>query len=93
MAASQRQTFQLVLAGFFAQYFHIMSPSVHNLQKAIVSDQQSLTQLLRQTKLIAAKLNVEDVEQWVDLELNGYPKDADPPNLDSDSPHLHFPQL
>lgn len=56
-----------------------MSSAVHNLQKAIVSGQQSLTQLLRQTKLIAAKLNLEDVEKWVDLELNGYPSEVDTP--------------
>src|ERR1035437_11183260 len=56
-----------------------MSSAVHNLQKAIVSGNQSLTQLLRQTKLIAAKLGVEDVERWVDSELQGYSKDTDPP--------------
>ena len=56
-----------------------MSSAVHNLQKAIVAGNQSLTQLLRQTKLIAAKLGVEDVERWVDSELQGYSKDTDPP--------------
>jgi len=56
-----------------------MSSAVHNLQKAIVGGKESLTQLLRQTKLIAAKLNLDDVEKWVDLELNGYPKGTEPP--------------
>jgi hypothetical protein len=55
-----------------------MSSAVHNLQKAILAGNQSLTQLLRQTKLIAAKLNLGDVEAWVDLELNGYGK-TEPP--------------
>jgi AbiTii len=50
-----------------------MGSAVQNLQMAIVEGKQSLTQLLRQTKLIAAKLNLADVEEWVDLELNGYP--------------------
>jgi hypothetical protein len=56
-----------------------MSSAVHDLQKAIVSGQQPLTQLLRQTKLIAAKLGLEEVERWVDLELGGYSKDAEVP--------------
>lgn len=56
-----------------------MSSAVQNLQKAIVSGGKSLTQLLRETKLIAAKLNLEDVEQWVDSELNGYFDKAEPP--------------
>ena len=48
-----------------------MSSAVHKLQKAIVDGNLAVTQLLRQTKLIAAKLNLEDVEKRVDLELNG----------------------
>jgi hypothetical protein len=56
-----------------------MSSAVHNLQKAIVAGNQSLTQLLRQAKLIAAKLGLEDVEARVDLELNGYVGKAEPP--------------
>jgi hypothetical protein len=56
-----------------------MSSAVHNLQKAIVSGKQSVTQLLRETKLIAAKLNLVDVEQWVDFELKGYSESAAPP--------------
>lgn len=56
-----------------------MSSAVHSLQKAILDPNQSLTQLLRQTKLITAKLGVKDVEQWVDYELNGYPREVAPP--------------
>src|ERR1041385_6282157 len=56
-----------------------MASAVQNLQMAIVEGKQSLTQLLRQTKLIAAKLNLKDIEEWVDLELNGYPDDVEPP--------------
>ena len=56
-----------------------MQRPVSDLQRAILSGQQSLTQLLRQTKVIAAKLNLEDVERWVDLELGGYPADVEPP--------------
>src|ERR1035437_2899452 len=51
-----------------------MSSAVHNLQKAIVEGKVPLMQLLRHTKLIAANLNLADVEEWVELELNGYPE-------------------
>jgi hypothetical protein len=50
-----------------------MSSAVQTLQMDIAEGKKSVTQLLRQTKLIAAKLNLTDVEEWVDLELNGYP--------------------
>jgi hypothetical protein len=49
-----------------------MSSAIQNLQKAILDPNQSLTQLLRQTKLIAAKLNLAEVERWVDCELRGF---------------------
>jgi hypothetical protein len=56
-----------------------MSSTVQNLQEAVTSGQQSLTQLLRQTKLIAAKLNLEGAGEWLDLELNGYAEGNEPP--------------
>jgi hypothetical protein len=56
-----------------------MSSLIHRLQNAIIDKDQSVTQLLRQTKLIAAKLNLADVEKWVDLELKGYPEGIKPP--------------
>src|SRR5258706_11865222 len=60
-----------------------MSSAVHNLQMAILDRNQSVTQLLRQTKLIAAKLSLEDVEKWVDVELKGYPDGAPIPDYRS----------
>src|SRR4249920_1914914 len=60
-----------------------MSASVHTLRDAITSGQASLTQLLRQTQLIAARLNVEDVGHWVALELKGYAQDVEPPGYRS----------
>jgi hypothetical protein len=71
--------FRLVTPTFFCQLQSVMSSAVHNLQKVILAGNQSLTQLLRQTKLIAAKLGLEDVEAWVDLELNGYSNEVEPP--------------
>lgn len=56
-----------------------MSSAVNDLQRAIVDGQQSLTQLLRKTKLIAAKLGLEDVEKWADSELNGYSENSELP--------------
>ena len=64
-----------------------MSSAVHSLQKAILEGKKSLTQMLRETKLIAAKLSLSDVEQWVDFELNGYPDDAKPPDYRLFSAH------
>ena len=56
-----------------------MSSAVNDLQRAILGDQQSLTQLLRQTKVIAANLDLTDIKEWVHLELAGYPQDSEPP--------------
>ena len=56
-----------------------MSSAVQDLRNAILGGRQPLSQLLRQAKVIAAALNLEDFEQWVDLELNGYPHDTRPP--------------
>lgn len=56
-----------------------MNSVVNDLQRAILGGQQSLTQLLRQTKVIAANLNLTDVEKWVDLEMGGYPPEVDIP--------------
>jgi hypothetical protein len=56
-----------------------MSSAIHSLQKAISEGNAPITQLLRQTKVIAAKLGAQDVEAWVDLELNGYPDGTQPP--------------
>lgn len=57
-----------------------MASAIQNLRNAILDPNQSLTQLLRQAKVIAAELGLEDVEKWVDCELKGYPDDAEKPN-------------
>jgi len=56
-----------------------MGSAIYNLQREILAGNQSITQLIRQAKLIAAKLNLKDVEKWVDMELNGYPPEVEPP--------------
>ena len=35
--------------------------------------------MLRHTKMIAAKLNLEQIERWVDLELTGFTEETEPP--------------
>src|SRR5580658_4149422 len=57
-----------------------MSSAIQDLQKAILDPNQSLTQLLRRTKVIASELNFADVETWVDQELDGYSVDTESPN-------------
>lgn len=56
-----------------------MASAIQNLQKDILDPSKSVTQLLRQAKIIAVELKLQDVEQWVDLELRGYPDDIEPP--------------
>jgi hypothetical protein len=71
-----------------------MSSAVNDLQRGIVDGKDSLTQLLRKAKLIAAKLNLADVEEWVDLELNGYPEGKERPayrEVATDKLLLHNP--
>jgi AbiTii len=57
-----------------------MSATVKNLQDAVEKGKPSLTQLLGLTSVVAAKLNLEEVVRWVDLELNGFTEDTEPPN-------------
>ena len=60
--------------------FPAMGSALLNLQRAILAGQPSLTQLLRQTKLIAARLTLDDVEHWLDQELAGYVRTSEPPD-------------
>ena len=53
---------------------------MHDLQKAVLAGQPSLTVLLRRTMLIASNLNLQTVLPWVDQELTGFAEDIDPPN-------------
>jgi hypothetical protein len=56
-----------------------MSDATRELQKAIATGSCSLTKLLRQTKVIAAKLGLEDVESWVICEVEGYAEKVELP--------------
>jgi hypothetical protein len=56
-----------------------MASAVQVLQKALLNGSKPLGQLLRETKVIAAKLNLDDVETWVSHELKGYPAESNIP--------------
>ncbi len=56
-----------------------MASAVGNLQNAIYDEKTSLTELLRRTKVMAGKLNLEDMAEWVEYELAGYPVNVHPP--------------
>jgi hypothetical protein len=53
-----------------------MSSLVGNFQQDILSRNKTTTEILRTAKLISAKLGLEDIEQWIGHELNGYPEDG-----------------
>jgi hypothetical protein len=64
-----------------------MSPAILSRRRSIVDEEQALTALLKQTKLVASKLNLEDVERWVELELTGFEESSEPPPYRNVSTH------
>jgi hypothetical protein len=56
-----------------------MSNAVPTLLESVSNIHCSLTQLLLQTNSIASRLGFKDIHSWVDLELNGYAEESDPP--------------
>lgn len=49
---------------------------VHQLQAEAVDDSSSISGLLMKAKLVASKLGLEDITEWIDCELKGYPTRA-----------------
>jgi hypothetical protein len=49
-----------------------MASTVRDLQKALLDGQVSLARLLGKTSLVAAKLDLDGVKEWVDMELAGF---------------------
>ncbi|NKX37345.1 hypothetical protein HGG70_05275 [Rhodobacteraceae bacterium R_SAG4] len=45
---------------------------IEEIQRGCLDQQVSVESLLRKVKFAAAKLNLEDLEEWVSAELNGY---------------------
>lgn len=57
-----------------------MNSVVLELQKEAVDSDNDVSNLLRKAFLIAKKLNIIELEKWVNLELNGYGKEDDIPD-------------
>lgn len=70
-----------------------MTSLVDRLQRDATDSNISVSTLLRQVKLIAAKLGLGQVERWVDLEVNGYGPDDEVPSYRqvTGSPRVHNP--
>jgi hypothetical protein len=52
---------------------------VIELQKAAMDKGASVSDLLRRTKVVAVKLRLTDIAEWVNHELSGYPDGVDIP--------------
>jgi hypothetical protein len=52
-----------------------MASLVLDLQSAAMDRGTTVSDLLRRVKVVAAKLQLNEVSEWVDHELNGYPED------------------
>jgi len=50
-----------------------MASLVADFQRDILSSKKSVTEILRTAKIISAKLDLRDIEQWIEHELSGYP--------------------
>ena len=53
---------------------------IHDIQAAAISQTTDVPTLLRMCKLLAARISHEQLAQWVDSELNGYPNVASMPD-------------
>lgn len=53
---------------------------LQSLQEATVVSTRSLTDALRLAKILASRLKHLPLKEWVDLELDGYPPDAEVPS-------------
>jgi hypothetical protein len=49
-----------------------MTSFVVNFQKDVLDPTKSVTDILRTAKVISAKLGLNDIEEWIGAELNGY---------------------
>lgn len=49
---------------------------IHQLQAEAVDDASSISSLLMKAKLVSSKLGLEDLTEWIDYELKGYPTRA-----------------
>lgn len=52
---------------------------LRQIQQELASSDIDVVAVLRKCKILARRLHSDQFAQWVDCELNGYPKDADVP--------------
>jgi hypothetical protein len=52
---------------------------IRSIQADAIDASTSVSSLLRKCKLLASRVGHTQLEQWVDLELRGYPEGADLP--------------
>ncbi|EMH0544358.1 hypothetical protein ABUL17_07590 [Enterobacter hormaechei] len=52
---------------------------VYQLQAEAIDDSSSISGLLMKAKLVASKLGLEDLTEWIEFELGGYPSRAEVP--------------
>lgn len=57
-----------------------MEGIVLELQRKALSQESDILQLLREAYLISCKLQRDDFKHWANLEMNGYPPEADIPS-------------
>lgn len=50
-----------------------MNPLFEEIRNDITSNKESVTSILRKSKVLAAKLDLRDLLKWIDYELEGYP--------------------
>lgn len=74
-----------------------MSSLVLDLQKKAMDPNISIIDLLRNALIVAKKLKINDFQEWINHELNGYPKNIDVPpyrkavtEIKAHNPHYGF---
>jgi AbiTii len=53
---------------------------LREIQNEVSSGQSRLSDILRKCKILAARLDSSEFDEWIELELNGYPKESILPN-------------
>ena len=56
-----------------------MSSLVLELQQGALDSSVSVTDLLRKALVVARKLDIQDIQEWLNHELNGYPEVSEVP--------------
>ena len=52
---------------------------LRDIQNSAIDSESKLSDLLRKCKVLAARLQNDELNQWVDAELNGYPSQENLP--------------